>query len=101
MDYEALPSASTKVIKFILSYKPGSPKRRPFQRQRAASETTDHTEDDSSPLQDEVIESDPHTSITSGLQSLSAESLSHPANTIFQNRYATLQTGDLHPELKF
>ncbi|XP_062285208.1 uncharacterized protein LOC133990817 [Scomber scombrus] len=58
----------------------GSPKRRPFQRQRAASETTDHTEDDSSPLKDD-IESFPHTPIqTSGLQSLSAESLSHPAN---------------------
>uniref|UniRef100_H3C6M9 CACN subunit beta associated regulatory protein n=1 Tax=Tetraodon nigroviridis TaxID=99883 RepID=H3C6M9_TETNG len=28
----------------------GSPKRRPFQRQRAASETTDHTEDESSPV---------------------------------------------------
>ncbi|KAM7400806.1 hypothetical protein PAMA_005132 [Pampus argenteus] len=57
----------------------GSPKRRPFQRQRAASETTDHTEDDYSPLQDD-IESFPHTPIqTSGLQSLSAESLSHPA----------------------
>ncbi|XP_040000606.1 voltage-dependent calcium channel beta subunit-associated regulatory protein isoform X2 [Xiphias gladius] len=60
----------------------GSPKRRPFQRQRAASETTDHTDDDSLPLQDEVIESFPHTPIqTSGLQSLSAESLSHPATT--------------------
>ncbi|XP_051265732.1 voltage-dependent calcium channel beta subunit-associated regulatory protein isoform X2 [Dicentrarchus labrax] len=59
----------------------GSPKRRPFQRQRAASETTDHTEDNSS-VQDEVIESFPHTPIqTSGLQSLSAESLSHPATT--------------------
>eukprot|EP00064_Thunnus_orientalis_P012809 superscaffoldBa00002008_g12845 len=58
----------------------GSPKRRPFQRQRAASETTDHTEDDSSPLRDD-IESFPHTPIqTSGLQSLSAESLSHPAS---------------------
>uniref|UniRef100_A0A3Q0SFQ0 CACN subunit beta associated regulatory protein b n=1 Tax=Amphilophus citrinellus TaxID=61819 RepID=A0A3Q0SFQ0_AMPCI len=57
----------------------GSPKRRPFQRQRAASETTDHTEDDSSPLQDEAVESFPHTPIqTGGLQSLSAESLSHP-----------------------
>uniref|UniRef100_A0A3Q4B7Y5 CACN subunit beta associated regulatory protein b n=1 Tax=Mola mola TaxID=94237 RepID=A0A3Q4B7Y5_MOLML len=56
----------------------GSPKRRPFQRQRAASETTDHTEDDSS-LGDEVIESVPHTPIqTSGLQFLSAESLSRP-----------------------
>ncbi|KAM3865957.1 LOW QUALITY PROTEIN: voltage-dependent calcium channel beta subunit-associated regulatory protein [Diretmus argenteus] len=51
----------------------GSPKKRPFHRQRAASETTDHIEDDSSPLRDDV------TSIqTSGLQSLSAESLSHP-----------------------
>uniref|UniRef100_UPI0037E95202 voltage-dependent calcium channel beta subunit-associated regulatory protein n=1 Tax=Semicossyphus pulcher TaxID=241346 RepID=UPI0037E95202 len=58
----------------------GSPKRRPFQRQRAASETTDHTEDDSSPLRDEVIESFPQTPIqTTGLQALSAESLSHPA----------------------
>ncbi|XP_071346847.1 voltage-dependent calcium channel beta subunit-associated regulatory protein [Trachinotus anak] len=55
----------------------GSPKRRPFQRQRAASETTDHTDDDSLTLQDESF---PHTPIlTSGLQSLSAESLSHPA----------------------
>ncbi|XP_040911992.1 voltage-dependent calcium channel beta subunit-associated regulatory protein isoform X2 [Toxotes jaculatrix] len=60
----------------------GSPKRRPFQRQRAASETTDHTEDDSLPLQDEVIDSFPQSPIqTSGLQSLSAESLSHPATT--------------------
>ncbi|XP_008280440.1 protein Dos [Stegastes partitus] len=59
----------------------GSPKRRPFQRQRAASETTDHTEDDSSPLRDEAIESFPHTPIqTSGLQSLSAESLTHPTS---------------------
>ncbi|XP_045907966.1 voltage-dependent calcium channel beta subunit-associated regulatory protein-like [Micropterus dolomieu] len=58
----------------------GSPKRRPFQRQRAASETTDHTEYDSSPVRDEVIESFPHTPIqSSGLQSLSAETLSHPA----------------------
>ncbi|XP_023258697.1 voltage-dependent calcium channel beta subunit-associated regulatory protein-like [Seriola lalandi dorsalis] len=57
----------------------GSPKRRPFQRQRAASETTDHTDDDSLTLQDESF---PHTPIlTSGLQSLSAESLSHPATT--------------------
>ncbi|XP_074507110.1 voltage-dependent calcium channel beta subunit-associated regulatory protein [Sebastes fasciatus] len=57
----------------------GSPKRRPFQRQRAASETTDHTEDDSSSLRDEVIDSFPQSPIqTSGLQSLSAESLSHP-----------------------
>ncbi|XP_068196797.1 voltage-dependent calcium channel beta subunit-associated regulatory protein [Antennarius striatus] len=60
----------------------GSPKRRPFQRQRAASETTDHAEDDSSPLRDEVINSFPQSPIqTSGLQSLSAESLSHPATT--------------------
>uniref|UniRef100_A0A3Q3LNZ4 CACN subunit beta associated regulatory protein b n=1 Tax=Mastacembelus armatus TaxID=205130 RepID=A0A3Q3LNZ4_9TELE len=52
----------------------GSPKRRPFQRQRAASETTDHTEGDSSPLQDDLIDSFPHTPIqTSELQSLSAE----------------------------
>ncbi|KAM6918232.1 voltage-dependent calcium channel beta subunit-associated regulatory protein [Xenentodon cancila] len=59
----------------------GSPKRRPFQRQRAASETTDHTEEDSSPLQDDSFESFPHTPIqTSGLQSLSAVSLSHPAS---------------------
>ncbi|KAM6990405.1 voltage-dependent calcium channel beta subunit-associated regulatory protein isoform 1-T1 [Tautogolabrus adspersus] len=58
----------------------GSPKRRPFQRQRAASETTDHTEDDSSPLRDEAVESFPQTpNQTSGLQALSAESLSHPA----------------------
>ncbi|CAJ1072060.1 voltage-dependent calcium channel beta subunit-associated regulatory protein-like [Xyrichtys novacula] len=58
----------------------GSPKRRPFQRQRAASETTDHTEEDSSPLQDEAIESFPQTpNQMSGLQALSAESLSHPA----------------------
>ncbi|KAG7214672.1 hypothetical protein INR49_010564, partial [Caranx melampygus] len=57
----------------------GSPKRRPFQRQRAASETTDHTDDDSLTLQDESF---PHSPIlTSGLQSLSAESLSHHATT--------------------
>uniref|UniRef100_A0A667WS81 CACN subunit beta associated regulatory protein b n=1 Tax=Myripristis murdjan TaxID=586833 RepID=A0A667WS81_9TELE len=55
----------------------GSPKRRPFQRQRAASETTDHTEDDASPLRDDVIQPFTHASIqTSGLQSLSAGSLS-------------------------
>ncbi|KAM9719969.1 voltage-dependent calcium channel beta subunit-associated regulatory protein isoform 1-T3 [Menidia menidia] len=58
----------------------GSPRRRPFQRQRAASETTDHTEDDSSPLPDDAFESFPHTPVlTGGLQSLSAESLSRPA----------------------
>uniref|UniRef100_A0A665X3M9 CACN subunit beta associated regulatory protein n=1 Tax=Echeneis naucrates TaxID=173247 RepID=A0A665X3M9_ECHNA len=38
----------------------GSPKRRPFQRQRAASETTDHIDDDSLNLQDESF---PHTPI--------------------------------------
>uniref|UniRef100_A0A3P8SX15 CACN subunit beta associated regulatory protein b n=1 Tax=Amphiprion percula TaxID=161767 RepID=A0A3P8SX15_AMPPE len=69
----------------------GSPKRRPFQRQRAASETTDHIEDDSSPLRDEAIESFPHTPIqTSGLQSLSAESLtlptSAPTSSVFLSR---------------
>ncbi|XP_034558808.1 voltage-dependent calcium channel beta subunit-associated regulatory protein-like [Notolabrus celidotus] len=58
----------------------GSPKRRPFQRQRAASETTDHTDEDSSPLEVEVVESFPPTpNQMSGLQALSAESLSHPA----------------------
>ncbi|XP_051943142.1 voltage-dependent calcium channel beta subunit-associated regulatory protein-like [Hippocampus zosterae] len=57
----------------------GSPKRRPFQRQRAASETTDHTEDDSS-LRNDATGSFPQTpSQTSGLQSLSAESLSQPS----------------------
>uniref|UniRef100_A0A672HSX8 CACN subunit beta associated regulatory protein b n=1 Tax=Salarias fasciatus TaxID=181472 RepID=A0A672HSX8_SALFA len=51
----------------------GSPKRKPFQRQRAASENTDHTEDDSSPLQDEAFESFPQTPIaTGGLQPISA-----------------------------
>ncbi|XP_068558076.1 voltage-dependent calcium channel beta subunit-associated regulatory protein isoform X2 [Cebidichthys violaceus] len=69
----------------------GSPKRRPFQRQRAASETTDHTDDDSLSLQDEVIESFPQSPVqTSGLQSLSAESLSQPdaalASSIFLSR---------------
>ncbi|XP_062260339.1 voltage-dependent calcium channel beta subunit-associated regulatory protein-like [Platichthys flesus] len=69
----------------------GSPKRRPFQRQRAASETTDHTEDESLSLQDEVMESSPHTPIqTSELQSLSAESLSHhtttPPSSVFLSR---------------
>ncbi|XP_072297424.1 voltage-dependent calcium channel beta subunit-associated regulatory protein [Eucyclogobius newberryi] len=57
----------------------GSPKRRPFQRQRAASETTDHTEEDSS-HRDDTIDSIPQSPIDcSGLQSLSAECLSHPA----------------------
>ncbi|XP_019966169.2 voltage-dependent calcium channel beta subunit-associated regulatory protein [Paralichthys olivaceus] len=69
----------------------GSPKRRPFQRQRAASETTDHTEDESLSLQDEVTEFFPHTPIlTSELQSLSAESLSHhtttPTSSVFLSR---------------
>ncbi|KAM9323158.1 voltage-dependent calcium channel beta subunit-associated regulatory protein [Pholidichthys leucotaenia] len=69
----------------------GSPKRKPFQRQRAASETTDHTDDDAFPLRDETFESFPHSPIqTTGLQSLSAESLSYPASTptssIFLNR---------------
>uniref|UniRef100_A0A8C6TVV5 Voltage-dependent calcium channel beta subunit-associated regulatory protein-like n=1 Tax=Neogobius melanostomus TaxID=47308 RepID=A0A8C6TVV5_9GOBI len=55
----------------------GSPKRRPFQRQRAASETTDHTEDSS--FRDDTIESLPQSPIdSSGLQSLSAECLTHP-----------------------
>ncbi|XP_013871063.1 protein Dos [Austrofundulus limnaeus] len=59
----------------------GSPRRRPFQRQRAASETTDHTDEDSSPYRDDAFESFPHTPIqTGGFQSLSAESLSHPAS---------------------
>lgn len=70
---------------------PGSPKRRPFQRQRAASETTDHSEDDSLSLRDEVIDSFPQSPIqTSGLQSLSAESLSHadtaPTSSVFLSR---------------
>uniref|UniRef100_A0A1A8NFI3 Chromosome 19 open reading frame 26 n=1 Tax=Nothobranchius pienaari TaxID=704102 RepID=A0A1A8NFI3_9TELE len=60
----------------------GSPRRKPFQRQRAASETTDHTDEDSSPFRDDAFESFPHTPIqTSGLQSLSAESLSRPSST--------------------
>uniref|UniRef100_A0A3B3VIB8 Protein Dos-like n=1 Tax=Poecilia latipinna TaxID=48699 RepID=A0A3B3VIB8_9TELE len=57
----------------------GSPKRKPFQRQRAASETTDHTDEDSSPFRDDAFESFPHIPIqTSGLQFLSAETLPHP-----------------------
>ncbi|KAM4727995.1 voltage-dependent calcium channel beta subunit-associated regulatory protein [Anableps anableps] len=56
----------------------GSPKRKPFQRQRAASETTDQTDEDSSPFRDDGFESFPHIPIqTRGLQSLSAESLPH------------------------
>ncbi|TNN78081.1 Voltage-dependent calcium channel beta subunit-associated regulatory protein [Liparis tanakae] len=66
----------------------GSPKRRTFQRQRAASETTNHSDDDSLSLRDEVTESFPQSpDPTSGLQSLSAESLSQPdaalASSIF------------------
>ncbi|KAK2822297.1 hypothetical protein Q5P01_022362 [Channa striata] len=80
----------------------GSPKRRPFQRQRAASETTDHTEDEDSPLRHEISDSFPHTPIqTSGLQSLSAESLSHPTtapmSSIFLSRLkleAMVEVGD-------
>ncbi|CAL8281567.1 unnamed protein product [Lota lota] len=54
----------------------GSPKRRPFQRQRAASETTDHTGDDSSSLGGDVTPPHPPPHLQSGgLQSLSAESL--------------------------
>ncbi|XP_034412333.1 voltage-dependent calcium channel beta subunit-associated regulatory protein-like [Cyclopterus lumpus] len=69
----------------------GSPKRRPFQRQRAASETTDHSDDDSLSLRDEVIELFPQSPVpTSGLQSLSAESLSQPdtalTSSIFLSR---------------
>ncbi|XP_077369674.1 voltage-dependent calcium channel beta subunit-associated regulatory protein-like [Festucalex cinctus] len=69
----------------------GSPKRRPFQRQRAASETTDHTEDDSS-LRNGGTESFPQTpSQTSGLQSLSADSLSQPSmghnTSVFFHRF--------------
>ncbi|XP_056276183.1 voltage-dependent calcium channel beta subunit-associated regulatory protein isoform X2 [Pseudoliparis swirei] len=69
----------------------GSPKRRPFQRQRAASETTNHSDDDSLSLRDEVTESFPRSpDQTSGLQSLSAESLSQPdaalASSIFLSR---------------
>ncbi|KAM6919982.1 voltage-dependent calcium channel beta subunit-associated regulatory protein [Lycodopsis pacificus] len=61
----------------------GSPKRRPFQRQRAASETTDRTDDDSLSLGDEVIESFPQSPVlASGLQSLSAESLSQPETVL-------------------
>uniref|UniRef100_A0A3B3Y3C7 CACN subunit beta associated regulatory protein b n=1 Tax=Poecilia mexicana TaxID=48701 RepID=A0A3B3Y3C7_9TELE len=41
----------------------GSPKRKPFQRQRAASETTDHTDEDSSPFRDDAFESFPHIPI--------------------------------------
>lgn len=68
----------------------GSPKRRPFQRQRAASETTDQTEDDSS-LRDDTIDSIPQSPIeTSALQSLSAECLSHvataPTTSVFYSR---------------
>uniref|UniRef100_A0A3Q3DPQ5 CACN subunit beta associated regulatory protein b n=1 Tax=Hippocampus comes TaxID=109280 RepID=A0A3Q3DPQ5_HIPCM len=80
----------------------GSPKRRPFQRQRAASETTDHTEDDSS-LRNGATGSFPQTpSQTSGLQSLSAESLSQPSmghNTSQQDRRTTLENLEAQPSL--
>ncbi|KAK0146089.1 Voltage-dependent calcium channel beta subunit-associated regulatory protein [Merluccius polli] len=63
----------------------GSPKRRPFQRQRAASETTDHTEDDSSSLCDVTPPLPPPPHLQSGgLQSLSAESLTE-ASTPFSS----------------
>lgn len=56
----------------------GSPKRHPFQRQRAASETTDQT--DNSSLRDYTIESFTQSPTdSSGLQSLSAECLTHPS----------------------
>ncbi|XP_010773541.1 protein Dos [Notothenia coriiceps] len=76
----------------------GSPKRRPFQRQRAASETTDHTDNDSSSLRDEVMDSFPQSPIqTSGLQSLSAESLSHsdtaPMSSVFLSRVTLAEVG--------
>uniref|UniRef100_A0A3B5LFJ4 CACN subunit beta associated regulatory protein b n=1 Tax=Xiphophorus couchianus TaxID=32473 RepID=A0A3B5LFJ4_9TELE len=72
----------------------GSPKRKPFQRQRAASETTDHTDEDSSPLRDDAFESFPHIPIqTSGLQSLSAETLPHPETA------PTSSSSDVPPSL--
>ncbi|KAM6948330.1 voltage-dependent calcium channel beta subunit-associated regulatory protein [Aplochiton taeniatus] len=59
----------------------GSPKRKPFQRQRAASETTDHTEEDFSPLSNDVPQDFPHNACrTSNLQPLSAGSLFHAAS---------------------
>ncbi|XP_037314052.2 voltage-dependent calcium channel beta subunit-associated regulatory protein isoform X1 [Pungitius pungitius] len=78
----------------------GSPKRRPFQRQRAASETTDHT-DDSLSLQDEVIESVLQSPVpTSGLQSLSAESLSQPdtalTSSVFLSRLKPEAMGEFN-----
>ncbi|CDQ76741.1 unnamed protein product [Oncorhynchus mykiss] len=60
----------------------GSPKRRPFQRQRAASDNTDPTEEDSPPsppLRRDIIQPLPSAhSQSSGLQHLSAGSLSPP-----------------------
>ncbi|XP_045061828.1 uncharacterized protein LOC121535477 isoform X1 [Coregonus clupeaformis] len=59
----------------------GSPKRRPFQRQRAASDNADPTEEDSPPLpfRCDIIQPLPHThSQSNGLQRLSAGSLSPP-----------------------
>ncbi|KAG7273178.1 hypothetical protein CRUP_019305, partial [Coryphaenoides rupestris] len=59
----------------------GSPKRRPFQRQRAASETTDPTEDDSSSLDGDATPPLPPPHLQSGgLQSLSAESLTQASS---------------------
>uniref|UniRef100_A0A3Q2NRX3 Voltage-dependent calcium channel beta subunit-associated regulatory protein n=1 Tax=Fundulus heteroclitus TaxID=8078 RepID=A0A3Q2NRX3_FUNHE len=85
----------------------GSPKRKPFQRQRAASETTDHTDEDSSPFRDDAFESFPPVAIqTSGLQSLSAESLPHPetapTSSVFLSRLkleAMLEVGTRRGEL--
>uniref|UniRef100_A0A3B4AW17 CACN subunit beta associated regulatory protein b n=1 Tax=Periophthalmus magnuspinnatus TaxID=409849 RepID=A0A3B4AW17_9GOBI len=85
----------------------GSPKRRPFQRQRAASETTDHTEEDSS-LRDNTIESIPQSPIdSSGLQSLSAECLSHPTTAPAPQRtnsgsslsFTRQESTEAHPSL--
>ncbi|KAL0966436.1 hypothetical protein UPYG_G00295280 [Umbra pygmaea] len=54
----------------------GSPKRHPFQRQRAASDNTDPTEEDSPPVCHDITQSLPHThSQISGLQRLSAGGL--------------------------
>lgn len=78
---ETLDPAADRVFTGVVGCVPGSPKRRPFHRQRAASETTDHTEDDSSSLRDGAIESFPPTPVqTTGLQSLSAESLCHSSS---------------------
>lgn len=70
---------------YIFLFPPGSPKRRPFQRQRAASDNTDPTEEDSPPphpsppLRRDIIQPlPPAHSQSSGLQRLSAGSLSSP-----------------------